>query len=159
MPAYGIALIVATWLILSRLVAGLALKWGREPASWFSLSVVASPLIASVALFVKGKGRMETREHKRMEVQLKGEGTLNIEGKECPLELVATNISASGAYCLADSPPGIGGKMKLHLQWSPEVRQSELVLKAVKTIIRVDPQPEGNYGFAVKFNVPLLSIR
>jgi hypothetical protein len=111
MPAYGIALIVATWVILSGLVAGLALKWGREPASWFSLSVVASPLIAS------------------------------------------------GAYCLADSPPRIGGKMKLHLQWSPEMRQSELVLKAVGTMIRVDPQPEGNYGFAVKFNVPLLSIR
>ena len=154
---YDIGLTVVTWLVLSGLIAVWALKWHREPASWFSLAVVVSPLIASLALLVVGKGRKEAREHTRLEVQLKGEGTLNIEGKELQLELVATNISATGAYCLTDTSLGAGGKIKLHLQWSPEDKQSELVLKAVGAVLRVEPQPEGNYGFAVKFNDQLLS--
>ena len=165
---YDIGLTIVTWLVLSGLIAVWALKWRREPASWFSLAVVVSPLIAGVALLVVGKGRKEAREHTRLEVPLKGEGTLNIEGKELQLELVATNISATGAYCLTDpgSSPGsgrfcpsldAGGKIKLHLQWSPQDKQSEIVLKAVGVVLRVDPQPEGNYGFAVKFDDQLLS--
>jgi hypothetical protein len=157
MPPHYIGLILATWLILSVLVAGWALKWNREPASWFSLAVVMSPVIAGVALLVKGKGRKEARAHTRLEVQLKGEGTFNIEGKELQLEVVATDISVGGAYCLTDTSPEIGDKIKLHLRWSLEGQRSELVLNAVGTILRVDPQPEGNYGFAVKFDAQLLS--
>ena len=154
---YDIGLTIVTWLVLSGLIAVWALKWRREPASWFSLAVVVSPLIAGVALLVVGKGRKEAREHTRLEVPLKGEGTLNIEGKELQLELVATNISATGAYCLTDTSLDAGGKIKLHLQWSPQDKQSEIVLKAVGVVLRVDPQPEGNYGFAVKFDDQLLS--
>ncbi len=155
---YDIGLAIVTWTICSGFAAGLTLKWNRERAAWFSLSVVVSPLTSGAALLLAGQGRKGTRESPRVEVQVKGKGTLAREGEELQLDVIATNVSSRGAYCLTDFPPDTGDKIKVHLHWSGGDSQSELVLTSVGTVLRVDRRPEGNHGFAVRFDVPLLSL-
>lgn len=96
--------------------------------------------------------KKERRADTRLEVQLTGKGTLNIEGQELQMEVMASSISAFGAYCLTDAPPAIGDEVKLRLQWSSENKQSEIIFKAVGTVLRVDSLPEGKYGFALEFD-------
>ncbi len=101
--------------------------------------------------------KKEKRDDTRLELRLAGNGTVYAEGKESQIEVVAQNISAWGAYCVTDAKVSVGSEVKLLLQWDPDNRQSEIVFKAVGQIVRVEPQPEGGYGFGIQFDeIPVL---
>ena len=50
----------------------------------------------------------ERREDTRLEVRLKGKGTVYTEGKDSQIEVIAQNISAWGAYCVTDASVSVG---------------------------------------------------
>ena len=101
--------------------------------------------------------KSERRAAKRLDLQLKGTVTLNIEGRKLKKTVTTKDISEHGAYLLTDTCPGVGDRIILRLQLrGPDLNQSEIALEAVATVLRVDQLSEKTCGFAVKFKETLM---
>ncbi len=96
---------------------------------------------------------VERRAFTRLPLPLTGTVTLDIQGKEVEKTVKTKDISAGGGYFISDTSPAIGDGVKLLLQWSPNGKEPELIIKATGTVLRIDSLPEKKWGFAVLFDV------
>lgn len=93
---------------------------------------------------------IEKRSDRRSERQLKGSAILDPKQNNYRLEVTTRNVSPRGAYLLAEQSPSIGDRLWLTLQLT-DIGLKAWQLSAVATVLRVDQFPQGNCGFAVKF--------
>ncbi len=96
---------------------------------------------------------VERRAFSRLPLPVTGTVTLDIQGKEVEKTVKTKDISAGGGYFISDTSPAIGDGVKLLLQWSPNGKEPELIIKATGTVLRIDSLPEKKWGFAVLFDV------
>lgn len=95
----------------------------------------------------------ERRAVTRLGLPLTGTVTLEIQGKKVERAVQTKDISAAGGYFMSDTSPAIGDHVKLLLQWPPDGKESELIINATGTVLRIDFLPEQKWGFAVLFDV------
>ncbi|MDA2927767.1 PilZ domain-containing protein, partial [Acidobacteria bacterium AH-259-G07] len=101
--------------------------------------------------------KSERRAVKRLDLQLTGTVTFNIEGRRLKKTVTTKDISEHGAYLLTDTCPSVGDRIILRLQQQgSELNQSEIALEAIGTVLRVDRLSEKTCGFAVKFEETLM---
>ncbi len=96
---------------------------------------------------------VERRAVTRLPLPITGTVTLEIQGKEVEKTIRTKDISAAGGYFISDTSPVIGDRVKLLLQWPPDGKDPELIIKATGTVLRIDSLPEKKWGFAVLFEV------
>ena len=94
----------------------------------------------------------EKRSPERFCVGLRGRATFEVEGQAVERKVLSRDISAYGAYLLANTCPEIGDDVEVYLDEPADPKQPEIILGAVGTILRVDKLSERGYGFAVKFD-------
>ncbi len=96
---------------------------------------------------------VERRAVTRLPLPITGTVTLEIQGKEVEKTVKTKDISAAGGYFISDTSPAIGDRVKLLLQWPPDEKDPELIIRATGTVLRIDSLPEKKWGFAVLFDV------
>ena len=96
---------------------------------------------------------VERRAVTRLPLPITGTVTLEIQGKEVEKTVKTKDISAAGGYFISDTSPAIGDRVKLLLQWPPDGKDPELIIRATGKVLRIDPLPEKKWGFAVLFDV------
>jgi len=86
----------------------------------------------------------------RLSLPFAGRLTFNIKGQVRSAEVLTENISATGAYFIANASPHPGDPVKVHLYWQPG-GEPDIRFKAVGTVARVDRLPDHTWGVAVTF--------
>jgi hypothetical protein len=94
----------------------------------------------------------ERRAAKRLDVQLTGTVTLDIEGRKVEGKVTTKNISAYGAYLLTDTCPRVGERVILRLQGASKPNKPQITLQTIGTVLRFDQLSEKTWGFAVKLD-------
>ena len=83
----------------------------------------------------------------RFTLPLKGKATFTVAGAQDQREITVKNISAYGAYFLANLRPEVSDSITLHLP----VEASDGPFEATATVVRVEEVSENTFGIAVKF--------
>ncbi len=96
---------------------------------------------------------VERRAVTRLPLPITGTVTPEIQGKEVEKTIRTKDSSAAGGYFISDTSPAIGDRVKLLLQWPPDGKDPELIIRATGTVLRIDSLPEKKWGFAVLFDV------
>ncbi len=96
---------------------------------------------------------IERRAVTRLGLPLTGTVTLEIQGEEVKKTVKTKDISAAGGYFISDTSPAIGDQVKLMLRWPPAGKETELIINATGTVLRIDSLLEQKWGFAVLFDV------
>ena len=68
-------------------------------------------------------------------------------------KVLTQDISATGAYFVANATPETGDPVAVNLYWQPE-GEPDVTFKTVGTVTRVDHLPDNTWGFAVTFEDP-----
>ena len=90
---------------------------------------------------------VERRITERFKLPLKGTVVSTIEGKEDKRDITVRNISAYGAYFMADLRPEVSDIVTLHLP----IGEGEGSFEATATVVRVEDDSKDRFGIAVTF--------
>ena len=90
---------------------------------------------------------IKRRIAERFTLPLKGKATFTVAGAQDQREITVKNISAYGAYFLANLRPEVSDSVTLHLP----VEASDGPFEATATVVRVEEVSENIFGIAVKF--------
>lgn len=93
----------------------------------------------------------ERRIAHRLHLQLTGTVTHEDDEDKFRNPVTTKDISAYGAYLLTERCPSAGERVKLTLHWPVQYERKKTQFEASGTVLRVDEFPEGNCGFAVRF--------
>jgi len=93
----------------------------------------------------------EERKRRPPRIHMPFSGTATVEGKT--IEVLARDISETGAFLWASTVPEIGDRVKLQLQ-SASGASFSLKADGVGTVVRVGESSAGLRGFAVHFDDP-----
>ena len=96
---------------------------------------------------------MEDQRADRLGLPFAGKVTFGIKGRERSTEVLTQDISATGAYFVANATPETGDPVAVNLYWQPE-GEPDVTFKTVGTVTRVDHLPDNTWGFAVTFEDP-----
>lgn len=96
---------------------------------------------------------IERRAVTRLGLPLTGTVILEVQGKEVEKTIKTRDISASGGYFISEMSPTIGDRVKLFLEWPPDGKEPELLIKANGTVLRIESLSDKEWGFAVLFDV------
>ena len=90
---------------------------------------------------------VEQRIADRFKLPLKGTVIFTVEGKKDERDITVRNISAYGAYFMADRRPDVSDKVTLHLP----IEEAEGSFEATATVVRVEDDSDNRFGIAVTF--------
>ena len=90
---------------------------------------------------------VERRIAERFKIPLKGTVVFTVGGKKDKRDITVRNISAYGAYFMADLRPDVSDKVTLHLP----IEKGEGSFEATATVVRVEDDSENRFGIAVSF--------
>ncbi len=74
----------------------------------------------------------------------------SLGGQAQSIDVVTENISATGAYFVADASLNTGDPVKIQLYWQPR-GEPEVTFNAMGAVLRVDRLQEKSYGFVIRF--------
>ncbi len=90
---------------------------------------------------------MDRRIAERFKIPLKGTVVFTVKGAKDERDITVRNISAYGAYFMADLRPDVSDKLTLHLP----IEQAEGSFEAEATVVRVEDDSNNRFGIAVAF--------
>ena len=90
---------------------------------------------------------VERRIAERFKLPLKGTVVFTVKGAEDEREVTVRNISAYGAYFMADLRPDVSDKVTLLLP----IEEAEGSFEATATVVRVEDDSKNRFGIAVTF--------
>ena len=90
---------------------------------------------------------VERRIADRFKLPLKGTVVFTVGGKKDKRDITVRNISAYGAYFLADLCPDVSDKVTLLLP----IEEDEGSFEATATVVRVEDDSKDRFGIAVTF--------
>ncbi len=90
---------------------------------------------------------LEQRIAERLKLPLKGTVVFMVGGKEDEREIVVRNISAYGAFFIADLRPDVSSKVTLNLP----LEEAGGSFQALAAVVRVEDDSDNRFGIAVTF--------
>ncbi len=90
---------------------------------------------------------VERRIADRFKLPLKGTVVFTVKGAEDKRSIMVRNISAYGAYFIADLRPDVSETVTLHLP----IEEAEGSFEATATVVRVEDDSDNRFGIAVTF--------
>ncbi len=90
---------------------------------------------------------LEQRIAERLKLPLKGTVVFMVGGKEDERDIVVRNISAYGAYFIADLRPDVSSKVTLILP----LEEAGGSFQALAAVVRVEDDSDNRFGIAVTF--------
>ena len=90
---------------------------------------------------------LDQRIAERLKLPLKGTVVFMVGGQEDERDIIVKNISAYGAYFIADLRPDVSSKLTLNLP----LKEAGGSFQALATVVRVEDDSDNRFGIAVTF--------